>query len=194
MDPLRFLDHRLLSRIGNFKTLLSVMGVAALLIAAVVVVIVRLLGVAGLVPLLFIGLAATIAALLLIKRAVLWWRWRRAPKPAEPSGGLSDEQRLALAESIGRLAQELATFGADRRRSEPGWDFENVARQSQHQNETHAAYSERFVGRIRALADEAASHGFQAPPSGLGTPALDSRFLDSLAGPNPIGERASCPG
>ncbi len=57
---LALLDHRLLTRVGNLRTLMSVAGVLGLLVVAVLLALFELFSHVGWVPLLFVGLALVI--------------------------------------------------------------------------------------------------------------------------------------
>ena len=77
---LALLDHRLLTRVGNLRTLISVAGVVGLLAVAVVLAVIKLYADVGWVPLLFVGIALVIVLVMALGRL-------RARSPG-PSGQL----------------------------------------------------------------------------------------------------------
>lgn len=65
---LALLDHPLLTRVGNLRTLVSVIGVLGLLVVAVLLARFELFTHVGAVPLLFVGLALVIVLVLALGR------------------------------------------------------------------------------------------------------------------------------
>jgi len=89
LDRLRaLLDHRFLSRLGNLRTLVSVVVAGLLVVIGLLVAVVKLLTDAGWVPLLFMGLALLVLLLVGIQRLsamIEKARARRAaPTPSLP--------------------------------------------------------------------------------------------------------------
>ncbi|MGO9973419.1 MAG: hypothetical protein ACLP01_11555 [Solirubrobacteraceae bacterium] len=126
---LDLLDHRLLTRVGNLRTLISIAGLLGLLAVAVVLAIIKLYANVGWVPLLFLGLALAIALALALGRL---WRGR-SPEPAAcvdvPKGrspirttpGAGDGTTASqLGELLREQMDDIAGAAVAKARSSPG--------------------------------------------------------------------------
>jgi hypothetical protein len=93
------LDHPFLSRLGNLRTLVSVIGAVALVLIGLILAAIKLLTDAGWVPLLFVGIGLVVAVVVVIER--VRGQGKRAP-PAMP--------RFALVQTKGeRIKPPSAT-------------------------------------------------------------------------------------
>src|SRR4051812_6175835 len=118
---LRILDSRLLSRISNFKELLTLVGAAVLVATGLILAAIALATNVGAVPLLFMGLGLVVVLSIGARRvAVAWKRGRDAFAPDAPADAValrySNGTRAifsSVSEALAQAGHDVATGQAD---------------------------------------------------------------------------------